>query len=147
MHSAQRLEVCQDQSKHYRNRMSRNDGRRLQIRRGGVFLCGVIPFLQSLAHPRRTDNHAGLTLKSAGKIDDAGACLVRGLPVLARDVLISSEKGEIHLLERGCVYGLDERDFVADGLKLADGSFIVHKGIVGRSERGLAEYVVQFFAA
>src|SRR5579883_777695 len=106
--------------------MSGGDGRGLQVwSRPG------------LLHPGRAHQRSRLAFQLIGHVYDAGARLMGVLPMLSRDVLRSGEEDKIHTVESVWLNALDERDLVADGLKLAERRFVVHQHEVGCAEDGV----------
>ncbi len=121
--------------------MSRNQRRRMQI--GCVGRRG---FAHRLLHPRGAHQHPGLPLQRPGKIYDAGAGLLRGLPMLPGKLRGAGEKREIDTLKGVGSDGLDKGDLVAHRFELPQSLLIVHQQELRGGKAGFGERLVELFA-
>jgi hypothetical protein len=98
-------------------------------------------------HPRRPDEDTFLALQCIGKIDDAGPGKRSVLPVRERCIGMPGKKSKIGTQKGAGADGLNKRDFIADGLQLAECLAIVQKDEIGSRKGAGCQGVIEFFAA
>src|SRR3981081_2887759 len=76
-------------------------------------------------HPRRPNVGAWFIFESSREINNRAARIPGALPVLASRIPVRGEEGKVDVLKLFGVNPLNKSDFIAHGLKLAQGFVIV----------------------
>ncbi len=132
------LRAQQQQRQDHRGRMGGHTRPGLQIQ--GQNLCTLA------LHPGRTHAGAGFVFERAGKINDGAACVTRSLPVLAGAFGVGGEERKVHVLEQFGADALNESDFVAHRLQLAEGFVVIEQTDVNRWKVAVVQHFGNFFA-
>ncbi len=125
------------QRQHHRGGMSHHRRPGLQLRSERL--------AQLALNPRRLHLRFRFVLQSVGEIDNRAARLLRLLPVLAGAFLVGSEEGEIDFVELLRAHALDERNFVAHGLQLAQRFVVIEQLDVDRGKIAVAQHLGNLF--